>query len=233
MLLRKYWENLLDYIFPKECADCGKEGEYLCSSCFNKIGFIEKFPCFVCNNGDHEIGICPECSSKTGIDQIIVATTYTDNLVGQMVEDFKYNYIESLKHTLAKILNQQIQNRELAGVFWNNVLLPIPLHKKRLIERGFNQAEELAKVLSLKYNCILEDGLILRVKNTDQQAKLNRQERFENLKQAFQFNLKKPVPGKVILIDDVLTTGVTFAEAAQTLKQAGVQKVVCVAVCHG
>ncbi len=233
IVFNKIWENALDCIFPKECYDCGKEGEYLCPSCFDNIQLIENFPCFFCNEPGHDRGVCSVCSAKTQIDRAIVAATYLNNLTGKLVEEFKYNFVEDLKNILVKILQRQIDRRQLAGVFWNHVLLPIPLHKKRLAERGFNQSAELAKGLRIKYNCTVDESLLKRAKNTSQQAKLNREQRLDNLQNAFVFNLKKQPPERVILLDDVLTTGATFCEAARVLKERGVKEVICLAICHG
>lgn len=231
--LIKLWESGLDYVFPKKCFGCGREGEYLCSACFDKIEYIQKFPCFICNQGEHDTGVCPPCAAETAIDRIIVATTYSHNVVGALVEALKYNYIDELARVLARILQRQIKNKQLATCFFNQVLSPIPLHRKRLAERGFNQALLLAKALAMPYNCQIETALFSRVKYTAQQAKLSRNDRLENMRDAITFNLNRVAPAEVILLDDVLTTGATFAEAALAAKRAGVKKIICVAVCHG
>ena len=231
--LKTLWAEALDYVFPKECLNCQKEGEYLCSACFAKIELFEQFPCFICNSGQYEVGICPECQEQTSIDQIVIACTYTNNIAGQLVEQFKYNYLEELKKLLGQLLIKQIQKQGLNSVFYAQKLVPVPLHKIRLAERGFNQASELAKQLRVKYNCQLEQELVQRQENTLHQAKLNRQQRLRNLQNAFRINIRQVIPEQVILIDDVLTTGATFSEIAKTCKAAGIKKVVCSAVCHG
>lgn len=231
--IKKYWEIFLDYVFPKECFGCKKEGEYLCSPCFDKIKYIDDFYCFICNKKENKLGICPECALETGIDRIIIATHYTNNVAGRLIESFKYNFVQDLGNTLFKILDKQIISRDLSGIIQGKTLVPIPLHRKRFAERGFNQSEELAKRLSAKYGCSMKPNLLQRVKHTSQQAKLSRTERFSNIEGAFQMNLKEPVPVKVIIIDDVLTSGATFIAAARVLKAAGVKEVLCVAIAHG
>ena len=231
--LQTLWAEVLNYIFPKECLNCKKEGEYLCSACFAKIELFEEFPCFICNSGTYELGICPKCKEHTDIDQIIIACTYTNNIAGQLVEQFKYNYLEELKKLLGQILIKQIQKQNLSSVFYAQKLVPVPLHKRRLAERGFNQASELANQLMVKYSCQLQQDFVQRQENTIHQAKLNRQQRLQNLQNAFRINIRQAVPEQIILVDDVLTTGATFSEIAKVCKTAGVKKVVCSAVCHG
>ena len=107
------------------------------------------------------------------------------------------------------------------------------MHKKRFAERGFNQSEKIAQHFCIENDIILQTDLLVRNRNTYQQAKLTRAERLVNLNRAFDVKLDKNLPSNIILFDDVLTTGATFREAADALKKAGVEKVVCLAVCHG
>jgi len=222
-----FWE----YLFPCECLICDKElnqEEYLCSSCFDTIEYFKSFPCFICNRGTFDSGICPACSEKTKINNIFVATKYTDSVAGKVVEAVKYNFMETMVGTMSAILEKAIDDK---NYLLNALLIPIPLHRKRFAERGFNQAEELARRLAIKYNCDVDEKLIKRVKYTGQQAKLDRDGRLVNLKDAF-FCTGQPSE-KVIIVDDVLTTGSTFVEAAKVLNANGAKEIYCVAVCHG
>jgi len=226
-----FWKIFLDYLFPKECGRCHHEGEYLCSSCFSQIEYLPKNYCFLCNRPIGEYGICQNCQKSSGIDSIIIATKY-NNFVGQLVEKLKYQFIEELSLILAKILNKQIENWNFSRWLEDFVIIPIPLHEKRFIERGFNQAELIAKSLRMPYNNLVRTDLLRRQKYTDQQAKLDRLRRFENVGNAFMAT-EGHLPTKVILLDDVLTTGATFISATRTLKERGVETVICLAICHG
>jgi ComF family protein len=233
-LLKKIWQNILDYVFPVACFGCGVEEEdYLCSSCFNKIIYLADFPCLLCNSGNYPLGICPVCSKESAIDRIFVATSYNENIVGRLVEELKYNYLESTVAGLAKIVDHAITQKKTQDIFTKIVFVPIPLHRKRFADRGFNQSELLARALAIKYNSEVSVDLLKRTKSTNQQAKLNRQQRIENVNDAFCLNLDATVPEKVILVDDVLTTGTTFREATKKLKAGGVREVICLAICHG
>lgn len=226
------WENILDYIFPKECFGCAKEGEYLCSACFDKIIYLEDERCYLCNDDRSIDGVCSKCSKDYAIDQIIVATKYQNNFVGQLVESLKYQYVEELGKILAQILNKQIQRKNFTSRIYNHKILPVPLHKKRYLERGFNQSELIARYLINKYNCQLVNDLVIRSKETQQQAKLNREERFLNIKDCFCLSLQPQIPETVIILDDVITTGATVSGIAKVLKDKGVKRVIALAVCH-
>jgi len=228
-----FLNKILDYIFPKKCLGCAKEGEYVCSACFAKIKYLESFSCFFCHEENLSAGVCLACQQKYNIDQAVAVAPYKNNLAGQMVENLKYNYIEELAEKLAALVITQIKDLELGKRISEYTLVPIPLHKKRLAERGFNQAEKISQIIAEKYDLPLALDLLKRVKNTYQQAKLTREQRLVNLNNAFSLNLNKKLPEKIILFDDVFTTGATLSQAAKVLKKAGVKKVIALTVCHG
>ena len=231
--LRLLWDLFLDYIFPKECFGCQKEGEYLCSACFDKINYIDESICYLCHKKKQAKGICLDCQKKYGIDEILVITNYNENIVAQLVEELKYSFIEGVAEVLARVIDHKLRQTDQTSFLYNKILVPIPLHVKRFKERGFNQTSRIILFLQDKYNFKMDENLILRKKYTNQQAKLNRQERLSNVKDCFIFNLKREIPSEVVLFDDVLTTGATFIEATKILKSYGVKKICCLAVCHG
>jgi len=230
---KRYWQTAMDYVFPRECFGCGREGEWLCSACFDSLKFFHPMPCFLCNRENFSGGVCPECRAVYGIDEIIVATAYEHSIAGQIVEQYKYNFLESAGEILARILAKQICRQGAAMRLANARLIPIPLHPRRYAERGYNQAAVIAAGLARRFGCQADENLLKRIKYTRQQAKLDRPERNENIKEAFAVSVRVGIPETAVLVDDVLTTGATFAEAARVLKAAGVKCVICVAVCHG
>lgn len=229
---KKAWSIFLDFVFPRQCLSCQKEGEYVCSACFDKIELLEKFPCFLCHSGSYEEGICPHCRKISGIDRIIISCRYSDNLAGRMVESLKFSFLESLSEPLSQLLIKQIKKKDLKEFLRGGVIVPVPLAVKRLCERGFNQSELIAGNLALKLGCKVCSNLLKRNRETHQQALLSRQERMVNIKGAFSCEAANYLL-KVILLDDVLTSGATLTEAAYALKKAGVKEVICLAVCHG
>ena len=106
------------------------------------------------------------------------------------------------------------------------MVLPLPLTKKRLKWRGYNQARELALYFSREFSLEMRDDILIKIKETLPQTELNRKEREENIRGAFLIKNKSVIKNrKILLIDDVYTTGATLEEAAKTLKGAGAQKV--------
>jgi ComF family protein len=114
-----------------------------------------------------------------------------------------------------------------------DVIVPVPLHKIRLDERGYNQSELLARELSYRLNIFMSKAL-RRVRNTTTQTALHKEERIENVKGAFKVTYKDTIVGKnVLLVDDVLTTGATLDECAKVLKENGAKDVYVATIATG
>ncbi len=186
---------LLDLIFPITCLGCSIEGEFLCSSCLKKIPLNQELP----------------------REKLIVAADYQNPLIKESVHRFKYSFIKELSKPLGKIMSQKLINY-ISGD--SNVLIPIPLHRKRLKWRGFNQSELLAREIGKELNMPVIDSLLIRKKNTLPQAKIeNAIQRKENIKNVFGISSSFDLTDKtVILIDDISTTGATLKESARVLK---------------
>jgi len=142
-----------------------------------------------------------------------------------------------LSEILAPYLIEELAERRMYGSFNNPLIVPIPLHPARFKERGFNQAERIATLL-LRYmndkNITIATNFLYRIKKTGKQTlRASKQERYENIKNAFVVPHPEMVKNKdIILIDDVITTGATLAEAEKTLQKSGARNVLCVAVAH-
>lgn len=211
--------HLLNLFFPPHCTSCQKEGDFLCAGCLGKIRFksLKKNPRKQVERADFEY-----------LNGVIYAVDYKENPELQSaISQFKYRFTRELTSTFSQLMHRRlsqlemVKNRSIA-------LIPVPLHKKRLNYRGFNQSDLLANGLRARFRGDAEiNPLLVRSKNTSQQAKLSRQERLDNLKDAFQImgdteSLKDKI---CFLVDDVCTTGSTLEECARVLKQKGVKKV--------
>ena len=139
---------------------------------------------------------------------------------------------ESLAPHVADILAEQF----LFGLYEKPLIVPIPLHEKRLRERGYNQAERIARVVATHASTeALEcrSDVLVRVRNTDAQARLDKKRRRQNMARAFVVAKPEAVRGMdIVLIDDVVTTGATMRAARKTLEEAGARTVLCIAVAH-
>jgi competence protein ComFC len=226
--LNQIKEFILDLIFPRECVGCSSEGGYLCKSCLEKIDLNSDFYCALCKRLSEMGRICYNCQSKTSLKAIWVAANYNNKIFQDLIHNFKYNYLESISADLALLLSKYLQQKNILKSFditpENAILVPVPLHRKRFLGRGFNQSELLAKELG-KLLSLESFNLLKRVKNTETQINLNRSQRQENVKDAFEINGNFANNKKIILIDDVVTTGSTLKECSKALAAAGYQEI--------
>jgi competence protein ComFC len=211
---------LLDYLFPRRCLGCGQWGHYFCLDCIKKIKLIEHPICPVC--GRPAIGgrTHPHCRTKYSLDGLHAFFVY-EGLIKKAVSQLKYKFISDLAEELIALVSQQRIS------FKAKVLLPLPLHPRRQRWRGFNQAELLGKILVERFHWQVQPDILERYRYTQPQVKLKSNERKKNIRGAFRIKpqAKNNRRLKVILFDDVWTTGFTLREAGQVLKRAGVKEV--------
>jgi len=219
---------ILDLLFPIECLNCRKEGSYLCEKCFRLIRF-------------NDLAASEKAKSNLNIskiDKIFIAGNYDDPILKNTIIKYKYNFISPLGKILGRFIItfwnfQSLDTNSITPAATSSFLvIPIPLSKERLRWRGFNQAEIIAREFSSYFNYELSQDLI-RKKNNKPQATLDGAERLENIKSAFSWKGKNLAAYTIILIDDVVTTGATLNEAAQTLKEAGAKEVYALVLAKG
>jgi ComF family protein len=207
----KIIKNLIDIFFPKLCIFCGAEGYLLCPDCRSTITLWSYHL---------------ESKGKY-LDDLYFAADYNQFLVNFSIKKLKYNFLKDLAKDLAEIILDHFKILGKPPDFQDFLIIPIPLHEKRLRQRGFNQAEEIAKVLAEYFKIPLEKNVLFRKKDTLSQTELKREQRIQNVKDAFFVKDSQKIKNKnILLVDDVLTTGATMEEAAKTLKKAGAKKVV-------
>lgn len=224
--------GFLDFLFPKYCVNCRKVGEYICANCFSFISFDVSMICLVCNRGSIDGLTHPRCKSRYVIDGAFCAVAYK-GIVKKLIYNFKYKpYLSDLRNVLTDLFYESLIQNELfikTIEQFNNgaiIFVPIPLHARRLRERGYNHAKLLADGLSAKLNLpVLE--LLQRTRATKSQFGLKLKDRKENLQNAFIISPNTPITQhpNVLLVDDILTTGSTLLEAVRILKRNGAKKV--------
>lgn len=214
---------LLDLLFPIECLNCQLEGDYFCNTCFQKIKF---------NSASDLLKLTSNLCAPE-LNQIFIAGDYEDQLLQNLIIKYKYNFLSSLSRTLGRFLMEfwRLENQEIATLNFkisqatnNYLVIPVPLAKKRLRWRGFNQAELLAREFSAYFNYGLNLDL-KRIKYRCPQADLNESERIMNIQSAFTWTGGDLKGQTILLIDDVITTGATLNEAAKVLKAAGATQI--------
>jgi len=226
---KKIWNFILDLLFPIKCIGCQKEGKFLCDDCFSLIILNKIQNCPRCGKPSIFGRFCKKCDPQINFSGIITAASYENKLLQKTIHIYKYRFVKELSLPLAQILIKILRQT----LFQNNVLdrqniilIPVPLHKRRLLFRGFNQAELLSQKISLHYNLELAADVLVRIKNTKPQIELNRTDRKENIKDAFLCVNSKKIKGKtVILVDDVCTTSATLIECAKALNSASPKEI--------
>jgi len=217
------WGGILSLLFPSSCLLCGRAGETLCRSCLVKLPRLEGMPCPDCGlPGDGTL--CPHCrKDKLPYSSALAAAPYAERW-RELIHEFKYcNHPElagPLGCYLAEFLEAYLSEAKI------DLVTSVPLHAERLRERGYNQAELLAQSLCTVNGKLPYRRTLTRVKPSLPQHTLNRKERHANLRQAF-----NPLPAalqggeRVLLVDDVITTGATVHECSACLLKAGASAV--------
>ncbi len=212
----------LDLLFPQYCVGCGKEGSFLCHTCRQSLPRITPPLCPRCGRPQHGGIFCPDCVNwKAEIDGIRSPFRF-DGVMRQAIHQLKYRHLRALITTLAGLLQDYFTTSPIPA----EVLVPVPLHRKRLRERGYNQsgllARELGKLISLP---VIDDCLIRRRHTPPQARTSNVNERHHNIADAFTCRDRRLQDKPVLLIDDVATSGATLNACAAALKAAGATSV--------
>jgi ComF family protein len=234
-LRRGAFAALLDGLFPRSCIFCEKSraggGEFLCGLCEKEIAFIDPPFCTGCGipadiscDYPEENFECALCRKNSYIFDRARSLGPYDASLKQLIYHFKFNKQPGVMADIIPLLANYFEGREES---WEGFYVsPVPLHFRRMKERTFDQSFLLAREVARTLGLPLANGLLLRVKDTESQAKKTRAERAKSIKGAFQVNRPERVAGRdILLVDDVLTTGATANEAAKTLKRSGAGRV--------
>jgi len=211
----RIWSELLNLFFPPLCAACGErliqEEECLCLTCLAKLPVIN-------NKHLQDDSLGQLLAGRFPFRDAISYTIYhQEGMMQQIVHRLKYQDDPKLAFFMGKLCGSTLLE---AGLLKNtDVLVPVPLHAKRLKERGYNQSEEFAKGISWATNIPMEVGVLKRVVNNPPQAKTqSRMERWQNVRNIFSVEGERLLEGKhILLIDDVITTGSTIEASARSL----------------
>ncbi len=221
---------LLDLFFPKFCVSCRKEGRYLCEDCL--LFLSEALPiCPVCFKTEYYGRRHKRCRKKDELDGLVALYDY-EGLIKKMVNKMKYESLIEIPHEIVEYGFLSISNNKerffhfLSFLYEKETAVTyVPLGVKKEVKRGFNQAEEVAKKVAIftgKEYC----KLLSKEKENKSQKNLDKKQRQENVKDVFSINQKiDKVPSRVIIIDDVYTSGATLKECTKVLKKEGAKEV--------
>ncbi len=229
--LLKLKELALDALFPPLCLWCRKilaaEGKErnLCDTCFDCIPVRTAYTCPTC--GARLANMESACHRDMPL-HLAAAAPYSHEIVQRLILDLKYRRMTAAAMPLAHLIAKHLTHIRLPRE--SMVLVPLPLYPARKRKRGFNQSELIAELLAPKLGIAPETTALARVKNTLPQANIEHKDaRARNVAGAFAVRRSEKIRSKtILLLDDVLTTGATMAEAARTLKAAGARRIIAV-----
>jgi ComF family protein len=217
--------RLLNLLYPSKCPSCGGLSDIfshspICSSCWSKITKYTGPSCKICAKPLTSLyaEICSECLKKAPPFSKVINYGLYEGVLVDAINHLKFNRLKRL----AKPLSRLLLNFDFQGL---DGVVPVPLSKKRLIERGFNQSLLFAQTISKEKKLPLFMDILLKVKETAPQTRLSGKERLSNLTNAFiaRGNIKNL---RLLLVDDVMTTGTTVTECSKQLIKAGAKDVV-------
>ncbi len=222
--------GLLDFIYPPLCLGCGEfhdSEDRLCGQCLRAIDRFECALCLDCLQPLNKQMACDFCGEFAV--PLFAYGEYCSPL-SDIIGQFKFRGITSPATVFARWIAASF-GEQLASL-GADALVPIPLHRYRETQRGYNQAKILADRLSPLIGLPVSTGVLYRVKKGRPQARLGSKQRARNIRNAFAAE-HSSAPKKVILVDDVVTSGATMREAVRTLKAAGHKVAGAIAVAHG
>lgn len=221
---RTVWSTL-DLLFPATCGGCGKSGTRWCSSCQYSVKTLNGIVCEVCGLPQEKPGVCRACLASRPRFISLRAWGVFEGPLQSALHQLKYRRDLSMGDALAAGMMEFVHNLN-----WRvDLIVPIPLGKQRIRERGYNQVAMIAKPLAMGLGLQYSEKALLRRKETRSQVGLTREERHKNVHDAFQ--AAPEVKGRSILVmDDVSTTGSTLSSGAEALYAAGAEHVFALTV---
>ncbi|MCT4509067.1 MAG: ComF family protein [Tepidibacter sp.] len=231
--------DFIDYIYPRniKCILCknpiSKNNSYsLCKDCFNKLKFIKK-GCSKCGKpltDFYKKDICLNCETKEyTFTRALSCVEYYDN-IHKLIYSFKYGLKTYLSYNIAEIMNDKLKYENIDFDY----IIPVPLHKKRLKKRGYNQALLIAKQISkIRKKEVLD--IVVRNENTPFLSQLSREERLKKMKNVFTLtqNNNKIYKKNLLIVDDIFTTGATVNEISRNLIKLEPSKIYAISFATG
>ena len=217
----------LDLLFPPHCAACQRLGAWLCTDCLNEIEAIELPVCQYCGRpraGDSRAAVCGRCQvSPIQLDGLRAYAIHGGPL-REAIHQFKYEDLRGLAGLLGQLMADgwsRLAPRDLEL----DAIVPVPLHRNRQRQRGYNQAALLARELGHCLQLPIVEDAVVRSRATAPQVDLNARARRENVRDAFRCEGNGLSGKRILLVDDVCTSGATLESACLALRGAGVSSV--------
>ena len=223
--LKHILNSLIDFVYPSVCLICDAVHESarpVCPACWK--AFLES-ACLTVHRGE---GAFSHLDGPLFLDTVITGWAYTP-AIEMLIHEVKYRRGMKLGKMLGDRLGSVLEGYSAEWDDWT--MMPVPLHRVRLRERGYNQSERLCLGLQCHIPIPLDLRTLVRRRNTASQTKLSAHERQENVMDAFRVRCEQPISGRrILLVDDVITTGATMNSCAECLESAGAECVIGLAL---
>lgn len=218
---RDFCSQLLDLLFPPRCVGCRRIGAWLCAECQSQIPRVEPPFCVQCGDKVTADDLCTRCRTSPLQIERIRAVAYFEGALREAIHHLKYKGRTALAKPLGNLMTTYWQQHPMPV----DVVVPVPLHATRLRERGYNQAALLARELTQRTGLTLNERTLVRKRATAPQVELSAMQRRENVHDAFCCSDGELAEKRVLLIDDVCTTGATLEACAVALLESGAHSV--------
>ena len=240
---KELFKEAVRTVYPRKCPGCRDvilPDMLVCESCAAEFKLVEPPFCLKCGRHveDEETELCDECASKDHRYSMGFSAFVYDGIMRRAMSDLKYSSAAENADYFAEIAAKTCGER--VKMFNPDIIIPVPIHPSRRAERGYNQAQLISDRLSAALDIPSVNDLLLRRKKTAALKRLDAAGRAENLKQAFECDLKRYPReeisvrfGRVLLIDDIYTTGATMECCTEALLDAGVHEVAVLSVAIG
>ena len=209
--------KILDFLFPNYCGICGRKinERYTCENCLNIL------ECYIERALMHT-------ESKAYYDKLLCLFEY-NGIMKQRMLQYKFNDKKYISKTFAEIIFYKLKKYN----FKADYIVPVPISKRRMFERGYNQSECISRFLSKLTGIKMVNNCLVKVKNNSMQSSLSAVQRKINVKNVYAVTNKEIIKDKtIILFDDIFTTGATMNECAKVLKSAGAKEVIALALMY-
>ena len=234
-MIKQALSSLMNYILPHRCSTCSglvDQEQGLCTPCFAKLNFVASPYCFCCGFPFEFLiegqNLCGRCVTKQPNYDLARSLFKFDLESKKIIHAFKYNDRTEHSQMFARLLIARYK-KEIDDV---DLIVPVPMHRIKRIFRQYNPAQILAQDISDLLKIPMIPDVLIKTKWTKAQTKLTKYEREKNLSGSLAFNTKRMVKGlKILLVDDVRTTGSTSNSCTKILKKSGATSVKLITVC--
>lgn len=211
-MIKRFLKAMINMIFPPVCGICGKiDNKGICNKCFLKLMALA------------ENRIMDQWETEKNFHQLIYIFKY-EGMIRKIILDYKFNEKSYIYETFVNFILKDEKIFEKLQTY--DTIIPVPISKTRMKERGYNQSFLIAKALGNKLNIHIETNCLVKTKNVIEQSKLNREERKRNIQNVYELENKQILNNrKILLIDDIYTTGNTINECSKILKQANPNRI--------